>query len=158
MIYIFYMGILSLHNLSVYHGSKKRKKRLGRGDASGHGSYSTRGIKGQKARSGVGSLKRKGMRNILRRLPKFKGQPLRYPKADVINLQQLEKYFKAGEVINAKRLYQANLIKVLNKRIKILGGGKLTKNLIVVADGFSKSAEQAIIKAGGKVIIRNSKL
>jgi len=147
---------LSLHNLKTFRGSTKKKKIIGRGNASGHGSYSTRGQKGQKARSGVGGLKLLGMRKKLLSMPKFKGQPLRYPKMAVVNIGDLESMFDTGATIDRVALLSKNLISDKKAEIKILGAGKLTKKFTVAAEGFSGSAEKAIISAGGKVIIIRS--
>lgn len=142
---------ITLGNLKRFRGSRKKSKRLGRGDSSGHGSFSTRGNKGQKSRSGVGGLKRLGFAHILRATPKFKGQPLRYPKMAVVNIKQLEKYFPTGATIGADELLTKNLIKTASTGIKVLGQGRLTKKFTVVASGFSKTAQDAITKAGGQI-------
>lgn len=145
--------ILSLSHLSVPKGAKKRKKRIGRGDGSGHGTYSTRGIKGQKSRSGVGGLKRLGLRHILLASPKFKGQKPVHPKMVSVSLNTLEKIFSAGKKVDATALVSSRVIRTDRRGIKILGEGKLSKPLIVVADAFSKKAREAILKAGGKAIV-----
>ena len=144
-----------LHNLQIPHGSKKKRKRVGRGNASGHGTSSTRGIKGQKSRSGTGGFKRMGMKKILQSSPKFKGQKIRYPKMFPVNIEELEKHFDAGQIIDAKALFQKNIINKLDRKIKILGNGELKKKFTVIASAFSESAKQAILKAGGKVVIKN---
>lgn len=142
----------TLHTLQAAQGSKKQKKRLGRGNASGHGTSSTRGTKGQKSRSGVGGLKRLGFRKILFATPKFKGMKPRYPKMAVVNLEDLEKNFDSGAVVMSKSLLEKNLISSNFFGIKILGNGKLTKPLTVYANSFSGSAKEGIEKAGGKAI------
>ena len=144
---------LSLHNLKTFKGSAHKKKIIGRGNASGHGSYSTRGQKGQKARSGVGGLKLLGMRKKLLSMPKFKGQPLRYPKMAVVNIGDLETAFDAGATIDRVALLSKNFISDKKAEIKILGAGKLTKKFTIVAEAFSESAKKAIISSGGKIII-----
>ena len=148
------MTSLELHNLKRFYGSRKKKKRLGRGDGSGHGSYSTRGIKGQKARSGVSGLKRMGFRPNLRQLPKFKGQPRRYPSYEIVNIGQLNKAFEPGMIIDEKQLYRKRLVNNLGNGVKILGDGKLDKNFTIKAHAFSQKAKDAILKAGGKAIIK----
>lgn len=146
------MEELTLHNLKFNKKAKKRRKRVGRGNASGHGTYSTRGLKGQKARSGGRSgLKRRGLRQLLRNKPKIGGFRSPYPKMVTVNLDQLEKNFAAGEIVDAKKLIDKYLIKSARTGLKILGNGKLTKKLVVIADGFSESAKKAIIEAGGRV-------
>lgn len=145
---------LSLHNLQVPKGSKKKRKRVGRGNASGHGTSSTRGIKGQKSRSGTGGLKRLGLRKILQASPKFKGQKIRYPKMLPINIELLEKRFDAGATIDGKALIAKNIIKTEIHGIKILGKGEIKKKFTIIARAFSESAKEAILKAGGKIIVR----
>lgn len=126
---------------------KKSPKRRGRGDASGHGSYSGKGQKGQKARSGgKRGLKLLGMRNVWRRIPKFAGFKSRKEKLAVINLKDLEKKYSKGAEIALPNF-------------KVLGQGKITKKLIVKASAFSNRAKTAIEKAKGKaLIIENWKL
>lgn len=144
-----------LHNLQIQYGSKKKRKRVGRGDASGHGTSSTRGIKGQKSRSGTGGFKRMGMKKILQSSPKFKGQKIRYPKMLPVNIETLEKHFEAGQIIDAKTLLKKNVINKLDRKIKILGNGDLKKKFTVIANAFSESAKEAILKAGGSIKIKN---
>lgn len=143
--------MLSLSNLQAV--KKQRKKRVGRGNASGHGTYSTRGMKGQRSRTGgrKGLLK-KGFKNILRRLPKYKGFRSLKPQPEIINLKELDKYFNNGDFIKPVDYKNKGLIKNLKSSIKILGAGELKKKLKVGAHQFSKTARAAIIKAGGEVI------
>lgn len=128
---------------------RKRAKRLGRGDASGRGSYSTKGMKGQKARSGVGGLKKLGMRHIILSTPKLRGFRSIHPKAEIVKLNRLDKYFKDGDTITPKVLLEKNIIRGFGD-VKILSGGKLTKKIIVSGCKISKSAKNAIEAAGGK--------
>lgn len=146
------MAELTLHNLKINKAAKKKAKRVGRGNASGHGTYSGRGLKGQKSRSGGKSgLKRRGLRQLLRNKPKIGGFKSLRSKLAVVNLDDLEKNFEAGELINDKKLLAKNLIKTNKFGVKILGEGKLTKKLIVIADSFSESAKKGIIEAGGSI-------
>jgi len=101
---------LSLHTIKPAKGSTKKRKRVGRGNASGHGTYSTRGIKGQKARSGVSNLKRLGMKMTLMRTPKKRGFKSLKPKDQVLNLTDINKNFKDGDTINPKILLKKGLI------------------------------------------------
>jgi len=151
---------ITLHNLKSSKGSKKKKKRVGRGDGSGRGTYSGRGMKGQRSRTGgKKGLKIKGLRTFLRNVPKKGGFRSLETKMFVVNLEDLEKKFKDGDNITKKDLIKSGLIKSSKVGVKILGQGKLTKKLEVVADSFSKTAKDAIIKAGGKaeVKVKNSK-
>lgn len=146
---------LSLHNLRRAYGSVKKRKRVGRGNASGHGTYSGRGQKGQRARSGgKKGLARKGLRQLMHNVPKMKGQRPRYPKPAIVNIERLEKEFKDGDVVDAKILLAKNIIKTNKNGLKILGNGELSKKLIVMADAFSESAKDAIVKAGGQAKAR----
>ena len=148
------MEMLGLHNLKVSPGSKTRKRRVGRGNASGKGNYSGRGMKGQRARSGgKAGLKLKGIKGYLQKIPKSKGFHSLQPRREEVNLRDLEKVFAAGEVITPKSLLASGLVKTIKKGIKVLGQGELKKKLEIEANAFSKTAEKAIIKAGGKITI-----
>ncbi|MCX7778974.1 MAG: 50S ribosomal protein L15 [Patescibacteria group bacterium] len=149
---------LNLHTLKTFQ-KKKKRKRVGRGDASGHGSYSGRGQKGQKARSGgKRGIKIKALRKIWKKIPKHGGFKSKKKKPTIINLEEIEKNFLENEEVNPDSLFEKGLIKNQKEKIKILGQGKISKKLIFKAHAFSKSAEAAIKKAGGAIIkIQNSK-
>ena len=148
------MTELTLHNLKVKKGEKKKSRRVGRGNASGRGTYSGRGQKGQKSRSGgKRGLRRKGLRQLLRNKPKIGGFKGPKRRLVTVNLDQLEKNFDTGELVNLKKLIAKNLIKKGKPGVKILGKGKLTKKLTVVANSFSESAKKAIIDTGGRIEI-----
>lgn len=143
---------LGLHNLRPAKGARKKRKRVGRGDASGHGTYSGRGMKGQRARSGgKGGLKLKGFKQRIQQTPKLRGFKSYKPKMETVNLRDLELKFKDGDVVNPQKLVEVNLIKDTRSGVKILGDGKLTKKLVVRANAFSKSAERGIVEAGGRI-------
>lgn len=143
---------LGLHNLKPADGSHKRKKRVGRGNASGHGTYSGRGIKGQRARSGgKKGLKYKGLKANIRNVPKKRGFKSLKPKLEIVNLRDLERKCQAGDTIDPRVMLELGLIKNIKNGVKVLGEGKLSKKLTVKASGFSKSARDGIIKAGGRV-------
>lgn len=146
---------MELHNLTPAIGSNKSSKRVGRGSGSGYGGTSTRGHKGAKSRSGY---KRKigfegGQMPLQRRLPKFGFKNMNRVEYKAINLDTLETLAQARELtrISQEDLRAAGLIPK-NKPVKILGNGSLSRALEVEADGFSKSAEEAIVAAGGKAI------
>lgn len=146
---------MELHNLTPAIGSNKSSKRVGRGPGSGYGGTSTRGHKGAKSRSGY---KRKigfegGQMPLQRRLPKFGFKNMNRVEYKAINLDTLETLAQARELtrISQEDLRGAGLIPK-NKPVKILGNGSLSRALEVEADGFSKSAEEAIVAAGGKAI------
>ncbi len=145
---------MELNNLKPAKGSTHHDKRVGRGAGSGHGGYSTRGLKGAKSRSGYS---RKlgfegGQMPLQRRLPKFGFKNLKRVEFKPINLSTLEELAAKKElnVINVETLIAAGFISS-NDKVKILGNGSVTKSLTVTAHAFSKSAEAAITAAGGNV-------
>ncbi|MDZ7798072.1 MAG: 50S ribosomal protein L15 [Patescibacteria group bacterium] len=140
---------ITLDNLK--NPNKKKKRRKGRGDSSGRGTYSGRGQKGQKSRSGgQKGLRWLGLRQTLKRIPKKRGFKSFYPKMSVINIGDLDKHFDDGEIINQKKLLKMDLVNYSPRGLKVLGQGKINKKLIVKAKAFSKSAKEAIVKAGGQ--------
>lgn len=127
-------------------GSNKRRKRLGRGESSGHGKTSTRGTKGQRARSGSGLRPgfEGGQMPLYRRIPK-RGFVSRFKRVfEIVNVGGLNK-FDDNTIVD--------LTKTAHHSIKVLGDGELTKPLVVKAHAFSKSAVNKIEKAGGKAEI-----
>ncbi|HBH79622.1 MAG TPA: 50S ribosomal protein L15 [Nitrospira sp.] len=143
---------MNLHNLAPAPGSKKRRKRIGRGPGSGHGKTATKGHKGILARSGGG--KRPGFEGgqmpLVRRLPKFGFTNPARIEYSIVNLKSLEQW--AGEgTVTPQAMVDAGLIKRKRLPIKILGVGELKKSLVVQAHKFSKSAEAKIQAAGGRV-------
>ena len=147
---------LKLYNLKPALGAKHKKKRIGRGDSSGHGTYSTRGAKGQKARSGgTGGLKLKGMKANILSIPKLGGFRSLVPKMSVVNLKDLERKFVNNDIITPGKLVGNNLVKSSKAGVKILGEGKLTNNLPIKGCAISASAKAAVAKAGGQVILRD---
>ena len=145
---------MELNNLKPAKGATHHDKRVGRGAGSGHGGYSTRGLKGAKSRSGYS---RKlgfegGQMPLQRRLPKFGFKNLKRVEFKPINLSTLEELAAKKElnVINVETLIAAGFISS-NDKVKILGNGSVTKSLTVTAHAFSKSAEAAITAAGGNV-------
>lgn len=146
---------LGLHNLQVNKGAKKNKRnRVGRGNSSGHGTYSTRGLKGQKARSGgKKGLKVFGMKMVRQRIPKYKGMKSFQQPVQAVNLSVLQKYFKDGDVIEPKILFKKQLIDSSRFAVKVLGKGSLTKKFKVNVHQFSAGAKEAIAKAGGEVVV-----
>ena len=142
---------MKLSDLRPPSGATKKRKRVGRGDGSGHGKTSCRGHKGQGARAGGGTRPgfEGGQMPLQRRIPK-RGfhNPFRV-EAAVINLSQLET-FAAGSEVTPELLKQHGLLRGTNKRIKILAEGSLTRALNVKAHGFSSKAKEKIEAAGGK--------
>lgn len=153
------MVMLGLHNLKTTPGSKKRKRRVGRGNASGKGNYSGKGNKGQRSRaSGKKGLVLKGIKSYLRRIPKRGGFLSLASRMEIVNIRDLERAYRPGEVVTAKSLSEKNLIKDRRSKIKILGSGALSKKLEVQVQAFSQKAKDAILKAGGKAEIVSKKL
>ena len=144
---------ITLSNLAPKPGSRHRRKRVGRGDGAGHGTYSGRGQKGQRARSGgKKGLALKGLRSTLWRIPKKGGFRSIKPGQVFINLGDLEKKFKENEIVDPEKLVKRGLIRTAGAGVKILSRGGLTKKLTIKAHAFSTKAKNAIKKAGGKVI------
>ena len=146
--------MVELHKLKPPVGSKSNRKRRGRGVGSNKGSYSGRGLKGQKARS-VGSLPlffEGGQLPLVKKLPFMRGFHNRFRKSYVpINLDKLELLFESGDKVNPEILYEKNVISKNNSLVKILREGDLTKALVVSAHGFSESAKKKIEKVGGSI-------
>jgi large subunit ribosomal protein L15 len=134
-------------------GSRKNRKRVGRGNGSGHGTFSGRGIKGQKSRSGL-QLQRGfegGQLPIIKRLPRKRGFFNLFRVAySPVNLGSLS-MFAAGTEITTEILYAAGLIDSLSRPVKILADGELTIAITVKANKFSEAAKAKIEAAGGKV-------
>ena len=142
---------MQLNQLNAPKGAHKRRKIVGRGQGSGHGKTSCRGHDGTGQRPGKGLLlsSEGGQMPLLKRLPKVgfnSKQPIVY---QVVNLETLRR-IKEGAVVDGEYLKQHGFIKSLAKPFKILGEGELSKPLTIRAHSFSKSAQEKIIKAGGK--------
>jgi ribosomal protein L15, bacterial/organelle len=140
---------MKLHELKPAPGSRKRKKRVGRGTSSGHGKTATRGTKGQWARSTVRPGFEGGQMPLYRRLPK-RGftNPMRKEYA-IVNVEALNR-FPEGTVVTPELLVAEKLVKNVKDGIKILGDGELKVKLTVQAHKFSRSAIEKIEAAGGK--------
>ena len=141
---------MDLNTLKPALGSTKNRKRIGRGPGSGHGKTSTKGHKGQKARSG-GSIKagfEGGQMPLQRRLPKRGFTPFTRVEYSLVNIKQLE-VFEAGTSVDSALLVSKGLIKSSCDIVKILGNGELSKALKITATKFSQSARDKIVAAGG---------
>lgn len=133
--------------------SKHKRKRVGRGNASGHGTFSGRGVKGQKARTG--GRRRPGFEGgqtpLTLRMPKLKG--FKNPRKEhfyILNVKDLN-IFENGSTVDPDTLFEKKLINGKTHPVKILGTGDIEKNLNVTAEAFSRSAEEKITGAGGTV-------
>ena len=139
--------------LSPAPGSKKKRKRVGRGDGSGHGTYSGRGCKGQKSRSGYRTRPgfEGGQLPLVKRLPQKRGFVNIFRKEySVINIHKLN-MFEAGSEVTPESLVAAGLVKSLRHPVKILAEGEITHPITVKAHKFSAAAKTKIETAGGSV-------
>ncbi|MBU0485801.1 MAG: 50S ribosomal protein L15 [Proteobacteria bacterium] len=144
--------MLTLSNLSPQPGSRKTRKRIGRGPGSGHGKTATRGHKGYKARSGS-SIKagfEGGQMPLQRRIPKRGFTNIFKRKYGVVNLQDLER-FEVGTKIDRASLVEAGLVAKKYTHVKVLGNGEIAKALTFSVSKVSESARQKIEAAGGTV-------
>ena len=146
---------MELHNLKPAAGSNKGNKRIGRGPGSGYGGTSTRGHKGAKARSGY---KHKigfegGQMPLQRRVPKFGFKNFNRVEYKALNLDAIQTLATAKNLtkITVEDLREAGLVSK-KALVKVLGNGAITSAVEVVADAFSKKAQEAIEAAGGKAI------
>jgi len=133
-------------------GAKQNRKRIGRGDGSGHGTYSGRGCKGQKARSGGGVRLgfEGGQLPLIKRLPQKRGfTNIFKTEYNIVNVGKLA-IFSPGTDVTPKELLQARLISTPDRPTKILGQGDIRHPLLLSANKFSSSAEKKILAAGGK--------
>lgn len=143
---------MKLHELTPAAGSKKTRTRVGRGLGSGLGKTSGRGQKGQNSRSGGGvrSGFEGGQMPLYRRLPKRGFKNVFAKEYAEVNVSQLNR-FEDGAIVDPVALIEAGILKNVRDGIRILGNGTLEKKLTVIANGFTKSAEEKIVAAGGKV-------
>src|SRR5690554_2095114 len=141
-----------LNELRPVEGARKKRKRLGRGPGSGTGGTSGKGDKGQLARSGGGTRPgfEGGQLPFFQRLPKRGFKNVNRKEFAVINMSDLN-IFNDGDVVTPEALIAKNVLKKLQSGVKVLANGTLEKKLTVKAHAFSKSAEEAIVKAGGTV-------
>jgi large subunit ribosomal protein L15 len=142
---------MRLHEIYPAEGSKKNRKRVGRGIGSGHGKTSTRGHKGQNARSGGGVRPgfEGGQMPLYRRLPKRGFTNIFKKQYAVVNIGDLNR-FDENTKVTPELLIESGLVKKLYDGVKILGNGELEKKIDVVAHAFSESAKEKIESAGGK--------
>ena len=137
--------------LSPAPGSKKDRKRVGRGDGSGHGTYSGRGSKGQKSRAGY-KMKRGfegGQLPLIKRLPQKRGFTNIFRiEYSVVNVNKLN-IFEAGSEVTPQKLAEAGVVKSLRQPIKILGEGDISHALVIKANKFSAAAKAKIEAVGG---------
>ncbi|MED4852389.1 50S ribosomal protein L15 [Caldifermentibacillus hisashii] len=142
---------MKLHELQLNEGSRKSRKRVGRGAGSGHGKTSTRGQKGQNARSGGGVRLgfEGGQMPLFQRLPKRGFTNINRKEYAVVNLDALNR-FEDGTEVTPELLLETGVVSNQKSGIKILAKGTVEKKLTVKAHKFSAAAKEAIEAAGGK--------
>jgi large subunit ribosomal protein L15 len=148
------MDILS--NLKYTEGSRKKRKRVGRGEGSGHGGQATRGMNGQRSRSG--SKKRAwfegGQMPLQRRIPKFGFTNIFKETYQIVNLNALQRVANENnidKVLTVEELKNLGLVSSINKPVKILGKGELKVKLNLEVNAISQSAKEKIESAGGSI-------
>ena len=143
---------MMIHEITAQVGAHKKRKRVGRGESSGHGKTSTRGTKGSGARTGgeIPFGTEGGNLPLFRRLPK-RGFNNNYHRQrfNIVNVGDLQEHFDAGATVDASALIAKGLVRDERYPVKILGDGDLSKKLNVVAGRFTKQASEKITKAGG---------
>ena len=150
------MDILS--NLKYAEGSRKKKKRVGRGQGSGYGGTSTKGHKGQRSRSGAKFRPwfEGGQMPLQRRVPKFGFKNINRVEYITINLDDIQALIDSGKIsetkIDKEYLLTRKLIKGRNMPLKVLGNGDIKTKIEITADAFSKTAIDKIEKGGGKAV------
>ncbi|MEX2216620.1 MAG: 50S ribosomal protein L15 [Phycisphaeraceae bacterium] len=149
---------MMIHEVTEKTGRYKKRKRVGRGIASGHGKTCGRGQKGAGARSGFGGSVRAsregGSNPFFRRIPKVGFSNFKFRVEYVaVNVGDLDGFFEDGAEINPEMLVKVGLLHRAKTAVKILGGGETKKKFNVTAAAFSKSAIEKIEKAGGKTTV-----
>lgn len=143
---------LRAHLVHPARGAKHLKKKLGRGNASGHGTYSGRGGKGQSARSGGSAgLALKGFKFLMQQTPKLRGFKSFARRPAEVYLSDLEKHFADGATVTVAALKEKNLIPAGAVAAKVLNTGTLDKKLVLTGIAATKTAAEKIVKSGGSV-------
>lgn len=145
---------MKIHELSPAEGSRKKRKRVGRGPGSGHGKTSCRGHKGQKSRSGGGPRIgfEGGQMPLQRRLPKRGFDNLFRKNYSIVNIKDLST-FAPDSSVDSESLKKAGLVKKDRDGIKLLGNGEISHPLVVQVNKVSKTAREKIEASGGRVEI-----
>lgn len=147
-----------LSSLTPAKGSRRKVKRIGRGQGSGHGGTATKGHKGSRSRSGAKfrTWFEGGQMPLSRRVPKFGFTPVNRQEMQIVNVEMLEKLVEAKRLsgpVTPESLFNAGAISKKNERVKILGNGELKSKLEISAHAFSKSALTKIQAAGGTATV-----
>lgn len=141
-----------LHNLRPALRSRKGSRRLGRGHGSGRGKTAGRGTKGQKARAGgAGGLKRLGMKRIILAQPKLRGFRSLAHKPAIVNVGDIDRTFGVGAAVTPQAIATAGLLRDVHHGVKVLGGGTVTKTLMLKGLMVSAPAKAKIEAAGGRI-------
>lgn len=145
---------MQIHDLFPAPGSRKDRKRVGRGHGSGHGGRSGKGDKGQLSRAGGGKGPgfEGGQNPMHMRMPKLPGFKNHWrTEYAIVNVSRLEDAFEAGSVVDAASLVEKGIIKSVSSPVKVLGDGEISKALTVRVDKASGTAKTKIVAAGGTV-------
>lgn len=152
-----------LSTLRPAKGAIKKRKRIGRGQGSGHGGTATKGHKGSRSRTGAKRTKawfEGGQMPLLRRVPKFGFTNPNRKEFQIVNVSRLQELADAGKISNGtvtpEFLFECGAVAKKSVPVKILGNGELKSKLNVTAHTMSKSAVEKISSVGGKAIILNS--
>lgn len=134
-------------------GSRREKRRLGRGNGSGRGTTAGRGMKGQRARSGgKGGRKVLGFKQSFQKVPKLRGFTSPHSKAQVITLALLEKHAVEGQEVTRAWLKKVGVIRNVRLPVKVVLAGELNKKITLMGCSATKGALAAIEKVGGSVV------
>jgi large subunit ribosomal protein L15 len=145
---------MQIHDLAPAPGSRKERKRVGRGNGSGHGTTSGRGDKGQNSRAGGGKGPgfEGGQNPLAMRLPKLPGFTNHWRQEfEIVNVGRLDALFADGDVVDATSLQAKGVIKSADAAVKVLGDGEISKKLTLKVDRISAPARAKIEAAGGTV-------
>lgn len=142
---------MKLHDLHTAAGSTHKRKRVGRGDASGWGRTCGRGEKGQKSRSGsvVRPLFEGGQIPLFRRIPKRGFKSVSPKNFNIVNVAAIEEVFEAGAIIDVEALKAKGVIRDNSLPLKVLAHGEISKSVTIKANRFSASAKTKIEAVGG---------
>ena len=144
--------MLQVNSIKAAYGAKHRVKRVGRGNASGHGTSATRGGKGQTARSGGSKgLKQKGFRRLMQSTPKLRGFRSLNTAPSEVYLSDLEKHFKAGDTVTLAALQAKGIVSSTVRRVKVVTTGIITKKLTIQDLLATKGAIEKIAAVGGEI-------
>jgi large subunit ribosomal protein L15 len=144
---------MRLGEIKLPKGARKRPKRIGRGEGSGHGKTCCRGHNGQKSRSGA-SIRpgyEGGQMPLYRRIPKYGFKNPFRTEYETVNVSDIETMVEDGATVGPEELKKLNLVRSNARLVKILGDGNISKKVTVRAHKFSRSAEEKITAAGGAV-------